>query len=170
MEMMKKLAVRVEYIPAHHYLGVYDPEVKDYGSLWQRHDCDKVAGVVDSIRPADADPIITPHTAGWTWVNGQRNYFYGLGVPVDYHGAVPEGFSLRGVFPGSYYLVFSHPPFDFLRDNVQVMSSVEELAWHFDPTTMGYAWHEDECQDYQRHYPEGLGYQILRPVRRLGEK
>lgn len=69
---------------------------------------------------------------------------------------VPEGFKLRGVFPGSDYLVFSHPPFDYLSENGEVMRRVEDLAWNFDPATIGYAWNEDVCQDYQRHCPEGL--------------
>lgn len=67
----------------------------------------------------------------------------------------------------SYYLVFSHPPFDYLNENVEVMKRVEELAWNFDPTSIGYEWNEEVCQDYQRHYPEGLGYQVLRPVRKM---
>jgi len=29
-----------------------------------------------------------------------------------------------------------------------------------------YEWNEDVCQDYQRHYPEGIGYEVLRPVKR----
>ena len=70
-------------------------------------------------------------------------------------------------FPDRYYLVFYHPPFDYLSDNAEVMKRVEELAWNFAPHTIGYEWNEDACQIYQRHYPEGLGYQILRPVRML---
>ena len=106
-------------------------------------------------------------TAGWTWEKGERTYFFGAGVESDYAKSIPEGFELRGEFPDSYYIVFSHPPFDYLTDNVEVMKRVEELAWNFDPTPLGYEWNEDVCQDYQRHYPEGLGYQILRPVRKI---
>ena len=29
-----------------------------------------------------------------------------------------------------------------------------------------YTWNEEECPCYQRHYPEVLGYQVLRPVKR----
>jgi hypothetical protein len=77
---------------------------------------------------------------------------------------VPEGFELRGEFPGSYYIVFAHPPFVYPDDNSEVMRMVEDMAWNFDPSTRGYKWNEGVCQDYQCHYPEGLGYQILRPV------
>ena len=40
-------------------------------------------------------------------------------------------------------------------------------AWNFDPKSISYEWNEDVCQVYQRHYPEGLGYKVLRPVRKL---
>lgn len=48
------------------------------------------------------------------------------------------------------------------------MKRAEELAWNFDPTTLGFEWSEDMCQDDQRHYPEGLGYQVLRAVKKIG--
>ncbi len=153
---------RLEYIPAHKYLGVYQKSKNESGELWPGHDCDLLSGIVSSFK--DTHPIITGHTAGWAWENGSRKYFYGLGVDTNYNGIIPEGFELRGEFEGCYYIVFNHPPFDYLSDNVEVMRRVEELAWNFDPKTIGYKWNEDVCQDYQRHYPEGLGYQVLRPV------
>lgn len=157
-------SVRVEYIPAHKYLGVYEKCETKNGPLWPRHDCDLLCGIVSSIK--ESDLIVTAHTAGWTWKDSQRSYFYGSGVPSDYQGAVPEGFELRGEFPGSYYLVFCHPPFEYASENAEVMKRVEELAWSCDPQQYGFVWNEDVCQDYQRHYPEGLGYQVLRPVRK----
>lgn len=60
-----------------------------------------------------------------------------------------------------------HPPFDYLKDNGQVMRTVEQVAWNYDPKVMGYAWDEETKQDYQRHFPEGYGYAVLRPVRKL---
>ena len=113
-----------------------------------------------------AHPIVTAHTAGWNWVQGKRTYFYGTGVPEDYNEPVPEGFELREI-PASDYLVFSYPVFDFMTENAEVMDAVEKLAWNYDPSCKGYAWNEEICPDYQRHYPEGLGYQVLRPVKKL---
>lgn len=176
MSELREARVRVEYIPAHKYLGIWDNEAVCYGTFWERHDCDEVCGTVQSLAPA-AHPVVTAHTAGWHYVNGERHYFYGLGVPLDYDGPMPEGFEMRE-FPGSYYLVFYHPPFDYMEDNGEVMGRVEELAWGFDltadhtdpnglSTAVGagrFAWNEEECQCYQRHYPEGIGYEVLRPV------
>jgi len=155
----------IEFIPAHKYLGVYKKSATKNGDIWPGHDCDLLCGIVSSIK--NTDLIITGHTAGWTWKKGKRSYFYGAGVETNYNDPIPEGFELRGEFPGSYYIVFSHPPFDYLSENSEVTKRVEDIAWNFDPSMRGFEWNEDVCQDYQRHYPEGLGYQILRPVKKV---
>lgn len=160
--------VKMEFIPAHKYAGIWDESAENYGDFWQKHDCDKVCGIINSMSH-DCDLIITGHTAGWNWKNGKRRYFYGTGLPAAYSGPVPDGFEIREI-PGSYYLVFYHPAFDFLKDNNVVMQRVEDLAWNYDieKEFQGgkYTWNEEECPCYQRHYPEVLGYQVLRPVKR----
>ena len=175
---LREARVRVEYIPAHKYVGIWEDRAQGYGDFWQYHDCDQVCGIIESMR-RESHPVVSAHTAGWYYSKGERRYFYGFGVPEDYSGPVPEGFELRS-FPGSYYLVFYHPPFDYMEDNGEVMRRVEELAWNYDlenerpdPSGIGtaergggrFAWNEDQCQCYQRHYPEGIGYEVLRPVK-----
>lgn len=158
--------VRTEFIPAHGYLGIWDEHAEGYGDFWQRHNCDTVCGTIDSLSNV-SDPIITGHTAGWKIADGRRSYFYGTGVPTGHTGSIPDGFELRE-FPASYYLVFFHPAFDYLKDNGEVMGKVENLAWNYDISQFcggKYTWNEEECQCYQRHYPEVLGYQILRPIK-----
>lgn len=158
---------RMEYIPKHKYLGVYKPSETANGPIWPGHDCDLLCGIISSM--TDTHPIVTGMTAGWKWDGGEKTYFFGAGVECDYVGEIPEGFELHEI-PESYYIVFSHPPFDYPTDNYEVMKRVEDLAWNFDPSPLGYEWNEDVCQDYQRHYPEGLGYQVLRPVRKIKDK
>lgn len=157
--------VRVEHIPAHSYIGIWDIDAADYGSFWSRHDCDSVCGIIDSMSHV-SHPIVTCHTAGWFYENGKKGYFYGFGVPEDYQGVIPEGFEIRKL-PASDYLVFFHPPFDYLKDNGEAMGKVETLAWNYDPKTHGYEWNEEACNDYQRHYPEVIGYEVLRPVQKI---
>lgn len=155
---------RMEFIPAHKYLGVYKASDTANGPIWPGHDCDLLCGIISSM--TNTHPIVTGMTAGWKWDGGEKSYFFGAGVECGYKGEIPEGFELREL-PESYYIVFSHPPFDYPADNYEVMKRVEDLAWSFDPTPLGWEWNEDVCQDYQRHYPEGLGYQVLRPVRKI---
>ena len=159
-----RLFVRVEHIPAHKYLGVFEKRATNYCEFWDYQDCDTVTGIVTSMDKL-AHPIVTAHTAGWTKDGEKRTYFYGTGVPLDYAGPVPEGFELREI-PASDYLVFGYPSFDFMTENADVMGAVEKMAWNFDPSVMGYAWNEEACPDYQRHYPEKFGYQVLRPVKK----
>lgn len=163
--LLTEAHVHMEHIPAHGYIGIWDIDAADYGAFWSRHDCDSVCGIIDSMSHV-SHPIVTCHTAGWFYENGKRGYFYGFGVPEDYQGVVPEGFELRKL-PASDYLVFFHPPFDFLKDNGEVMGRVETLAWNYDPKKDGYEWNEAACNDYQRHYPEVIGYEVLRPVRKI---
>lgn len=159
--------VRTEFIPAHKYIGIWDDKAKDYGDFWKNHDCDSVCGIINSLSNV-SDVIVTGHTAGWHKTNGERRYFYGTGVPADYNGKIPDGFEIREI-PGSYYLVFFHPKYDYLKDNGEVMSRVETLAWNYDIEKEfcggRYVWNEEACQCYQRHYPEVIGYEVLRPVR-----
>jgi AraC family transcriptional regulator len=155
----------IETITAHKYLGVYKRSMTKNGEIWAGHDCELTTGLVSGIN--DHHAYITAHTAGWAWKNGERSYFYGVGLDVDQEIEIPEGFELRGIFEESEYIFFTHPPFDYETENDEVMKRVEELAWNFDPTTIGYEWNEDKCQDYQCHYPQGLGYQVLRPVKKI---
>ena len=159
-----RLFVRVEHIPAHKYLGVFEKRATNYCEFWDYQDCDTITGIVTSMDKL-AHPIVTAHTAGWVKDGEKRTYFYGTGVPLDYNGPVPEGFELRDV-PASDYLVFGYPSFDFMTENADVMGAVEKMAWNFDPSVMGYSWNEEDCPDYQRHYPEKFGYQVLRPVKK----
>lgn len=161
--------VRIEYIPAHKYIGIWDKNVDNYCDFWKRHDCDTVSGLIDSLNHV-SDLIVSEHTAGWYYLDGNRRYFYGMGVPLDYDGEIPDGFEIKE-FPSSYYLVFFHPPFDYLKDCDEVMSKVENLAWNYDIQKNfrngKYTWNEDVCQCYQRCCPEILGYEILRPIKKI---
>jgi len=165
MNDITEARVRTEFIPAHRYIGIWDSVAEDYCGFWERHSCDEICGTIDSMSNV-SDIIITCHTAGWTLNGDKRCYFYGLGVPHDYDGAVPDGFEIRDI-PAAYYLVFYHPPFDYLKDNGEVMGRVERLAWNYDIKDFGggkYVW-DESAPCYQRHYPEGIGYEILRPIK-----
>lgn len=104
MSTVKEVNVRFEFIPAHKYIGIWDIRAKNYGDFWQYHSCDDVCGIIDSMRNVSLE-VVGCHQAGWFYENGQKGYFYGLGVPADYDGVVPDGFEIREI-PASTYLVF----------------------------------------------------------------
>lgn len=161
---LTKPEVWFEYIPTHKFVGLYLPEGKGFWDMENRGDYEQLEGIMESMVPFQ-HPVVWSHHAGWFYRDGRKGYFYGTGVPEDYSGVIPDGFEVHDI-PASYYLVFGHPKFDYLRDNGEVMSRVERLAWSFDPETLGYTWNEEECQDYQRHMWDDRGYQVLRPVKK----
>lgn len=155
----------VEHIPAHRFIGLYDLNAKGYWDFEKRPDFDEIEGILESFIPFQ-HPVVWSHHAGWYYQDGAKGYFYGTGVPADYAGVIPSKFEIRDI-PESYYLVFGHPKYDYLRDNDEVMRRVENLTWNFDPRSMGYEWNETRCQDYQRHMWKDRGYQVLRPIKKL---
>ncbi len=170
MSSIKEVNIRFEYIPAHKYIGIWDIRVNNYGDFWKYHDCDEVCGIIESMRNV-AHEIVGPHMAGWYYENEKKGYFYGFGVPADYNGEIPTGFEVKE-FPASTYMVFFHPPFEYLPDNNEVMNLVEKLAWDYNPLQSErwwipnkYEWNEEFCQIYQRHFPEVMGYEVLRPIK-----
>ena len=161
--MLTEPNIRVEYIPAHKYLGVFCSAQINGEAIWPGHDCDLVTHTVESLGHL-ADVIITSHTAGWRINGDTRSYFYGLGVPADYDGVIPQGFELLDI-PAGYYQVVSHPPFDYAADNSEVMQRVEKIAFEQSCAVKGFHW-KTEGNCYQRHFPEGHGYMVARPIER----
>ncbi|MCD2348063.1 helix-turn-helix domain-containing protein [Clostridium guangxiense] len=131
MSNIKEPSIRFEYIPAHKYIGIWDIRVNNYCDFSKYHDCDEVCVIIESMRNV-ASESVGPHMAGWFYEAGKRGYFYGFGVPIDYNGEIPDGFEIKE-FPASNYMVFFHPPFQYLEDNGEVMTSVEKLAWNYNP-------------------------------------
>ena len=118
-----------EYIPDHKFIGLYDRAANGYADFENRKDFDRIEGLLDSMVPVQ-HPVIWSHHAGWFYDKKRKGYFYGTGVPVDYCGEIPAGFEIRTI-PGSCYLVFGHPKYDYMKDNGEVMRRVEDLAWVF---------------------------------------
>lgn len=118
--------VWIEYIPEHKFIGIYDYDAKGYWDFEKREDFDKIEGILESMVTVQ-HPVVWSHHAGWFYKNGKKGYFYGTGVASDYAGEIPEGFEVRDI-PASFYLVFGHPKYDYMKDNGEVMKRVETLA------------------------------------------
>ncbi|WP_025715711.1 AraC family transcriptional regulator [Paenibacillus sp. 1-18] len=165
-EHLQEAEVKIEHIPAHKFIGIWDISSRSYGDFWRNgHNCDEICGTLESMSHLKL-PGQLGQTAGWFYQNGQKGYLYGIPVAADYTGEIPAGMECRNI-PESDYLVFFHPPFNYLKNNGDVMRVVEEKAWNFGPRSMGYEWDEETKQDYQRHFPEGYGYAVLRPVKKV---
>ena len=54
-----KLAVSVEHIPAHKYLGVWEEKADNYGDFWKYHNCDEVCGFYTLLTKLNIHPQYT---------------------------------------------------------------------------------------------------------------
>ncbi|WP_432665525.1 AraC family transcriptional regulator [Wukongibacter baidiensis] len=164
---IKIVEIKIEVIPAHKFIGVWDINAKNYYDFFMtgRYNCDDICGTIESMSPFTLKDQLT-QMAGWFYEGKEKGYFYGIPVSQDYDGEIPEGMECKEI-SSTEYIVFYHPPFDYLKDNDDVMKNVENIAWSFDPNPIGYAWDESKKQIYQRHFPELYGYAILRPVKKI---
>ncbi|WDV46416.1 AraC family transcriptional regulator [Clostridiaceae bacterium M8S5] len=159
------LEIRIENISKHKFIGVWDKDSIDYIDFFmkEKHCCDEICGNIESMSNHTLKNQLT-HTAGWFREGEVLGYFYGIPVPYDYEGDIPKDMQCK-VVGQSDYIVFYHPPFNYIKENSQVVERVDSIAWTFNPHILGYEWDEEQLI-YQRHYPEGYGYAVLRPVKK----
>lgn len=50
--------IRIEYIPEHKYIGIWDKETGNYMDFWKTHDCDTICGIIDSMSRV-SHPVVT---------------------------------------------------------------------------------------------------------------
>ncbi len=164
---IKILEIKIEVVPAHKFIGVWDINSIHYYDFFMTggHSCDDICGTIESMSPFTLKDQLT-QMAGWFYEGKEKGYFYGIPVSHDYDGEIPKGMECKEI-PCAEYIVFYHPPFNYLKDNGSVMKKVESIAWAFDPHSIGYIWDESNRQIYQRHFPEFYGYAILRPVKKI---
>ena len=85
--ILTEAKVRVEYIPAHKYIAVRDAQVQAYFPFFERHNCDEICGVIESMTH-DASGRHLPHRR-LVLRSGQEGIYLRSGVPDDYTGPVP---------------------------------------------------------------------------------
>lgn len=174
-------------IPAHKYLHIRNYESIGYWDFWQKQsripgqDCDTICGLLDGI-PGKLDDLggeeadsgsgqlmafinePTGRICSWGIPLAES---YGVRLPLDYAGLVPEQMQMM-VVPEGEYLVFEHGPFDFETENRAVEAQMEQAMKAFDygvagcclDTTPGrvfYFYHD--CQRFWKY---------VRPIRRCG--
>ena len=144
-------------IPAHKYLHIRNYESIGYWDFWQKQDkipgqdCETICGLLDSIPDKLDDMGGDEANAG----SGQLMAFinepagricswgiplaesYGVRLPVDYSGPVPDQMLLMDV-PEGEYIVFEHGPFSYEKQSQSVESKIEAAMSRFDYTAAGY--------------------------------
>ena len=93
---------------------------------------------------------------------GKSEYVQGVEVPLDYGGAVPEGFDVIEL-PRAKYLMFQGEPFEeeyFCEAIVHVQNAMDK----YDPSVIGYTW--DDTNPRIQLEPIGArGYIEMRAIK-----
>lgn len=172
-----KINVYFTTIAAHRLLYIRNAVSNGYWDFWQHHanipgqDCHTVCGLLDSI-PGKLDDMgsgnissgaghimayeSSPEGGSFPCYPVPRFECYGVRLPADYEGPVPEGMLLRDVAEGAY-IVFEHGPFDYEQENrtVEFLIDAAQEAFDWDssefvfdeaPGRMSYFYHD--CERY----------------------
>lgn len=153
----KDVKVYFVRIPAHKFLHIRNYESIGYWDFWQKQaqiqgmDCETICGLLDSIKGKLDDIGSSEENAGsgqlMAWINEPTGRIcswgiplaeaYGVRLPVDYNGKIPEQMQLMDV-PEGEYIVFEHGPFDFETESQSVEAKIEAAMKDFDYDASGY--------------------------------
>lgn len=173
-------------IPAHKFLHIRNYESNGYWDFWRKQslipgqDCETICGLLDSIKGKLDDVggselnsgsgqimgyIIDPKGRLCDW-GIPRVECYGVRLPFDYQGAVPEQMLIMDV-PEGEYIVFEHGPFNYEQENCTVEEKIEKAMVSFDFTGTGYCFDPSPGRIiYFYHDPERF-WKYVRPVRKI---
>ena len=159
----KQITTSIQFLPAHGFLGIREPNSTGYFDFWGRQaakgvDCHAVIGLLDSI------PSCTGQIGGWYGKDGEEGYLYGIEVPETYAGPVPEGIELHRI-PAGDYAVFLHPAYDFEKHDQAVFLALKAAMAVWMSEDHGFA-ADDGRPIYQRHGSDTFGQAICRPIRK----
>jgi AraC-like DNA-binding protein len=169
--LMKKEAqetkVSIQVIMAHRFIGIRHIDAPGYWEFWKKEEekygydrCSEIDGLLESI-PGSINSV----RGGWFYQDGKRGYMYGIDVPPDYSGEIPEGMESLFIREAPY-AVFHHPPYDYATMERSVGTALHQAIKKWDPAKYGYAW-DDTLPTYQRHNPPKFGQAIVKPLKKL---
>lgn len=145
------------HLPAHRFLHIRNYESIGYWDFWQKQsqipgqDCETICKLLANIPDKLDDEGGSEANSG----NGQLMAYinepagrlcswgiplaeaYGVRLPADYSGSVPEQMQLMDVAAGDY-IVFEHGPFDYETENALVEQRIEEAMKRFNYDASGY--------------------------------
>lgn len=144
-------------IPAHKFLHIRNYESIGYWDFWQKQaqipgqDCETICGLLDSIKGKLDDIGGNEENAGsgqlMAWINEPTGRVcnwgiplaeaYGVRLPADYEGKIPEQMQLMDV-PEGEYIVFEHGSFDYETEGQSVEAKIEAAMKEFDYDANGY--------------------------------
>lgn len=173
-------------IPAHKYLHIRNYESIGYWDFWQKQskipgqDCETICGLLDSIKGKLDDRGGDEANSGsgqiMAWINEPTGRIcswgislaesYGVRLPSDYCGEVPEQMQLMDV-PEGEYIVFEHGPFDFQTQNESVEKKIENAMKDFDYASSGYCLDTTQGRVFYFYHDSERFWKYVRPVKKV---
>jgi AraC-like DNA-binding protein len=160
-EVAKTVFVQVVERPARKVIMKRGVRATHYFEYCGEVGCD-VWDVLSHVKEAMYEPIgmwlpegmITPGTSA---------YVQGVEVPVDYSGAVPDGFELMDL-PPCMMMVFQGEPYDDCRFQ-EAIGEVWDVMKRYNPEVYGFEWADEDAPRFQLAPMGYRGYIEARPVR-----
>jgi hypothetical protein len=159
----ERIDVSVQKTPPCRFIGMFMIGATDYCDFWDKQvklgvDCFSVEGLLSSLS-ANAQ------IGGWFGEGDGSGYLYGVELPADWAGEVPDGMRLLD-FPESEYVVFHHPAYDYESEDEAVWLALGDVLREYDFAGHGFRCRAD-IPTWQRHDPAGLGQAWCRPVAKI---
>jgi AraC-like DNA-binding protein/predicted transcriptional regulator YdeE len=164
-DVKKDITIAIQVLPEHRFVGIKNINADGYFEFWAEQekipgqDCDTVCGLLSSIIGEEG---FNGQIGGWFYEDGKRGYIYGVELPTDYAGELPEFFE-DFIVPEGKYVVFHHPPYDFDTMDPSVFNALCEVEESWDPSEHGFKF-DDRYPTYQRHDTEKYGQAFMRRV------
>jgi AraC family transcriptional regulator len=165
-DMIGNITVSIQVVPAHKFIGIRNIDADGYWDFWKKDEakygrdrCEEIDGRLTSIKSFNGE------VGGRFQQDGKWGYMFGIEVPVNYKGEVPEGMEVVEI-PGGPYAVFHHPPYDYISQERSVDDAMEKFIKNWDPVSHGYQW-DDSRPTYYRHNPPKYGQATVRPMKKL---
>lgn len=172
-------------IPAHKFLHIRNFESIGYWDFWQKQaaipgqDCETICGLLDSVPDKLDDMGGSEADSGsgqiMAFINEPTGRIcswgiplaecYGVRLPIDYAGPVPEQMMLMDV-PEGEYIVFEHGPFDFETQNQSVEAKIEAAMKDFDYAASGYALDTTPGRVFYFYHDCTRYWKYIRPVQK----
>ncbi len=173
-------------IPAHKFLHIRNYESIGYWDFWQKQasipgqDCETICGLLDSIpdKLDDMGGVEADSGSGqiMAFINEPNGRIcswgiplaesYGVRLPVDYAGPVPEQMQLMDV-PEGEYIVFEHGSFDFEAQNQSVEAKIEAAMKEFDYAASGYSLDITPGRVFYFYHDCTRYWKYIRPVKKI---
>lgn len=168
-------------IPEHKFLHIENRISNGYWDFWQKQseipgqDCDTICGLLDSIKGKLDDNGDGAELAGqiMAYMNDSsgrlcdwgflRTECYGVRLPADFDGPVPEQMILTDV-PEGDYVVFEHGPFDYESECRAVEEKVENAMREFDFASAGCRLDTAEGRLMYMFYNPKVCFKYIRPI------